>query len=60
MAIKIIDEQPDVTVTSEELRKYKDEYSRAYMHYVGTPPSLEQYIRQQKHRVSSHKLRLGE
>jgi hypothetical protein len=48
VAIKVIDQEPDVVVTSEELRKYRSQYAEAYRMYCGTPPSLEEYIRNQK------------
>lgn len=48
MAIKISDEKPDVVVTESELRRYKDEYQKAFMFYAGTPPSLEEFIRRQR------------
>lgn len=44
MSIKIID-QGDVHVTETELRRYRDEYRRAYSFYAGTPPTLEDFIR---------------
>lgn len=45
MAINIVKKQPDVNVTSCELAKYKIEYERDHMFYSGTPPTLEEYIR---------------
>ncbi len=48
MAIKIVDNEPDVVVTESELRRYKDEYKRDYAMYAGSPPSLEDYIRSRK------------
>jgi len=48
MSIRVVDNEPDVTVTSDELARYKEEYSRAYMFYCGAPPSLETFIRNKK------------
>ena len=48
MAIRVIDDEPEVKVTADELRRYKDEYEKAYMHYAGKPPSLETFIRGQR------------
>jgi hypothetical protein len=48
MAIRIKDQKPDVYVTESELRRYKDEYQKAFMFYSGTPPTLEEFIRQQR------------
>ena len=47
MAIKVTP-QPDVYVTEEEFRRFKDLYNKSFTHYVGPPPSLEEFIRQQK------------
>ena len=47
MAI-IVKKEPDVHVTEEELRLYRDQWKRSFTHFVGTPPSLEEFIRQQK------------
>lgn len=48
MTIKVIDEKPDVHVTASQLRRYKDEYAKAYSHYAGTPPTLEEFIRRRQ------------
>jgi hypothetical protein len=48
MAIRVIDQKPDVVVSSEELRKYRSQYAEAYRMYCGTPPSLEEFIRSQQ------------
>ncbi len=50
MTIEII-KQPPVRVTESDLLRYSDEYQRAYMHYAGTPPTLEEYIRRQRGEV---------
>lgn len=44
----IVDKKPDVHVTESELRRYRDEYQKAYMFYAGTPPTLEDFIRRRK------------
>jgi hypothetical protein len=44
MGIKII-EEPDIFLTKGELARYERAYERAYSHYAGTPPTLEEYIR---------------
>lgn len=44
MSIRIIKKR-DVHVTESEFVRYGDEYRKAYMHYAGTPPSLEDFIR---------------
>lgn len=44
MSIRVV-KQPDISVTESELRRYQDEYRRAYSMYAGTPPTLEEYIR---------------
>lgn len=56
MSIKII-EEPDVHVTEGELRRYRDEYRRSYMHYVGTPPTLEEFIRYRRAQQARAKIR---
>jgi len=48
MAIKVFDAEPDVIVSAEELRGYRASYAEAYRMYCGTPPSLEEYIRNQQ------------
>jgi L-amino acid N-acyltransferase YncA len=48
MAIRIKDQKPDVVVTESELRRYRDEYQKAFMFYSGTPPTLEEFIRRQQ------------
>jgi hypothetical protein len=47
MAI-LVTKEPDVIVSSEELRQYRTKYAEAYRMYCGTPPSLEEYIRRQQ------------
>lgn len=48
MAIKIKPSGPDVVVTEGELARHTAEYQKAYMHYAGTPPTLEEYIRRRQ------------
>lgn len=48
MAIRVIDQKPDVHVTESELRRFRDEYQRTYMFYAGTPPTLEDFIRNRR------------
>jgi len=55
MAIKVTDSEPDVHVTADELRRYQDEYQKAFMFYAGTPPSLESYIRDKQRRAAAIK-----
>lgn len=47
MAINIIKEK-DIYVTEEELNKYREEYLTRYSMYVGSKPSLENYIKARK------------
>lgn len=44
MGIKIIKE-PDVHVTEGELARYREEYQKAFSHYCGPRPTLEEFIR---------------
>lgn len=44
MGIKTIKE-PDIYLTESQRRRYADEYRKAYTHYVGTPPSFEEFVR---------------
>ena len=44
----VVDKEPDVHVTEAELRRYTNEYRKAYMFYAGTPPTLEEFIRRKK------------
>lgn len=50
MAIKIIDTEPDVHLTKDELARFRAEYDRTYMFYSGTPPCFEAYCRNRKRR----------
>jgi len=54
MAIKIIDEQPDIHLTASEHARLQDEYRKAFMFYAGTPPTFESWVRSQ--RISEGKL----
>lgn len=47
MAIHITDREDnkDVYVTWSELARYTDEYNRAHLYDAGTPPTLEEFIR---------------
>lgn len=54
MAI-VIQKQPDVIVTESELARYSDEYRQAYSHFCGTPPSLEDFIRNKIQRSNEDK-----
>ena len=48
MGIIVIDAEPDVSVTADDLARYRDDYQRDYMFYAGTPPSLVTYIRRRQ------------
>lgn len=48
MTIRIVDKPREVIVTSEEFRRYKQDYVKAYAHYEGPPVSLEDYILQRQ------------
>jgi len=48
MAIKVIGDEIDIHVTAEELARYQHEFEQAYMMYVGTPPTLEQFIKMKR------------
>lgn len=50
MAIRIIDTEPDVHLTKDELARFGADYQRDYMLYSGTPPSFETYCRNRKRR----------
>jgi hypothetical protein len=45
MAIKIVDEQPDIQLTSDEHMRLLSEYRKAFMSYAGTPPTFESWVR---------------
>lgn len=45
MAIKIIDEGPDIHLTASEHARLLDEYQKAFMFYAGTPPTFESWVR---------------
>jgi sulfur relay (sulfurtransferase) DsrC/TusE family protein len=47
MAVKII-EEPDIYLTPEEHNQLMGEYQRAYMHYFGTPPTFETFVKNRK------------
>lgn len=55
MAIRITDrsENKDVYVTWSELARYNDEYYHAHLYDAGTPPTLEEFIRN-KQKANSH------
>jgi hypothetical protein len=52
MAIHIVHE-PDVQVTESELARYKEEYRKFCSYYAGTPPTLEEFIRQSQEQCST-------
>lgn len=47
MSIKVPPDA-DVYVTPSEYARYRELYQRAYMYYSGTPPTLNEFIRQQQ------------
>lgn len=46
MAIKIIEDGPDITLTRSEYNRLYAEYSKAFMLYAGTPPTFEEWVRE--------------
>lgn len=47
MAIKIIDEKPDVYITTEEYNRYMQEYQQFTMLH-SLPPTFEDFVRAKK------------
>lgn len=47
MAI-VIDRKPDIHVSEEEFNRYSQEYQKAFTHYAGVIPTLEEFIRRRK------------
>lgn len=45
MAIKIVLDGPEITLTESEYWRYHAEYSRAFQHFAGVPPRFEEYVR---------------
>lgn len=48
MAIKIIPDGPDISLTENEAAKLLAEYRQAFMFYAGTPPTFESWVRTRK------------
>lgn len=48
MSIKIIDEEPELRLTSGELARWRREYEQAMSMYAGPPITLEDFIRSRK------------
>lgn len=55
MAIHITDrsDNKDVYVTWSEFARYNDEYNLEWLYNTGTPPTLEEFIRN-KQKANSH------
>ncbi len=45
MAIKIAEEEKDITITAEQYSKFLEEYNRSYQYYAGAAPSFESFVR---------------
>ena len=48
MSIRIVKRPADVFVTEDDLARYKEQHQKTFAMYSGTPPSLEEYIRQKQ------------
>jgi hypothetical protein len=55
MSIRIVKRPADVFVTEDELARYKEEHKKAFAMYAGTPPTLEEYIRQKQTEKTQHR-----
>lgn len=45
MTIIVTDAQDPLRLTQAELRRWEEQYERAFSMYFGKPPSLEEFIR---------------
>lgn len=52
MAIKIVEDGPELTLTRSEHSRLLDEYQRQYMFYAGIVPTFEEWVRAKKGSVN--------
>lgn len=48
MAIKIVDNGPDITLTPGEYSRLAEEYSRAFSFHCGPKPTFEEWVHNKK------------
>lgn len=58
MAIKIVEDGPDITVSRSEFNRFSQDYRKAFQMYAGAVPTLEEYIRGRLQEENNNRSRL--
>ena len=56
MAIKIVEDGPDITLTQSQHNRFRQEYAKAFQMYSGPVPTFEEYVRSRLNEQKTHLL----